>query len=145
MNLIKYNRPGISPFGSLVDELFNYGLSDFLGGKHTTTTPSINIQEEKDRFLVEVASPGLEKKDFDIKIDNDHLIISAKRETKTEEDKENYSRREFNYTSFQRSFYLPDTIDAEKIEAKYEDGILTISLNKKEESIDKGPKEIFIG
>tara|TARA_B100000497_G_scaffold127480_1_gene169441 strand:+ start:862 stop:1299 length:438 start_codon:yes stop_codon:yes gene_type:complete len=145
MNLAKYNRPSTSPFGSMMDEFFNSSLSDFVGGNYITTAPSINIIEQKDKFLVEVASPGLVKSNFDIKIDNDHLIISAKKETKTEEEKENYSRREFNYTSFNRSFYLPETVDSDKIDAKYKDGILTIALNKKEESIDNGPKEIVIG
>ena len=145
MNVQKYNRPGTSPFGSLLDEFFNTGLSNFAGNSFQSTTPSINIIEENDKFLVEVASPGLEKSDFDVKINNDHLIISAKKETKNEEENENYTRREFNYTSFNRSFYLPENVDSEKIDAKYKDGILTISLSKKEESVDKGPKEIVIG
>lgn len=145
MNLIKHNRQSTSPFGTLMDEFFNTGLSNFTSNNFLSTTPSINIMEEKDRFLVEVASPGLEKSDFDIKIDNDHLIISAQKEIKTEEEKENFTRREFNYTSFNRSFYLPENVDSEKIDAKYKDGILTISLSKKEESIDNGPKQIEIG
>ena len=145
MNLTKYNRSSVSPFTTLMDEFFNNSLSSFVDNNFVTTSPSINIMEEKDRFIVEVASPGLNKSDFEIKIDNNHLIISAKKESKTEEEKENYSRREFNYTSFSRSFYLPETVDSEKIDAKYKDGILIITLNKKEESIDNGPKEIVIG
>ncbi|MEE9374096.1 MAG: Hsp20/alpha crystallin family protein [Saprospiraceae bacterium] len=141
MNIIKYN----SPFNTLMGDVLNSSISDFIGGEYVTSTPSINILEGKDKFLVEVASPGLGKSDFDIQIENDHLIISAKKEVKTEEKEDHYSRREFNYTSFKRSFYLPDTVDAEKVDAKYKEGILTISLGKKETSIDNGPRDIVIG
>ena len=145
MSLVNYHRRNNKPFGGLLDEFFNTSISDFIGGDFVNTSPSINIIEESDKFLVEVASPGLDKKDFDVQIDNDHLIISAKRESKTEDSKENYSRREFNYTSFKRSFHLPETIDAEAINANYKDGILTIVLNKRAEDVDKGPREIVIG
>ena len=145
MSLVNIHNRRNRPFGGLLDEIFNSSLSDFVGGDFVSTSPSINIIEESDRFLVEVASPGLDKKDFDVQIDNDHLIISVKKEDKKDETQENYSRREFNYTSFRRSFHLPETIDAEKIDANYKEGILTITLNKREEAVDRGPREIVIG
>jgi HSP20 family protein len=148
MNLTKYNQPkSVKPaglFDNFLDDLFNSSMSDWMGNSMTTSNPSINIIEEKDAFLVEVASPGLEKSDFDIKIDNDQLIISATKEQKSEEKKENYTRREFNFSSFERSFYLPDSVDAAKVEANYNDGILRIRLNKKAESVKIEAKSISI-
>ena len=145
MSLVNIQNRRNRPFGGLLDEIFNSSLSDFVGGDFISTSPSINIIEESDKFKVEVASPGLDKKDFDVQIDNDHLIISVRKEEKKEDEKENFSRREFNYTSFKRSFHLPETIDAGKIDANYKEGILTIALSKKEEAVDKGPREIVIG
>jgi len=144
MNLVKYNRNKHMPFGGLFDDLINSSLSDFMGGTYVNSSPSINIIEENDRFLIEVASPGLEKKNFNIQIDNDHLIISAKKEEKSQEREDNCERQEFNYSSFERSFYLPETVDPSKVDANYQNGILTILLNKKEESINKGPQKIVI-
>lgn len=146
MNLVKYNRtkPVRPVFSTWFDELFNSSLSDFVGGSYVTNTPSINIIEENDRFLVEVASPGLDKDDFDVKIDNDHLVISASKENKTEDSADNFTRKEFNYTSFKRNFYLPDTVDGSMVDAKYKDGILTIELLKKVESVKAEPMEIKI-
>ena len=144
MNLVKYNRNKHMPFGGLFDDLINSSLSDFMGGTYVNSSPSINIIEENERFLIEVASPGLEKKNFNIQMDNDHLIISAKKEEKSQERQDNCERQEFNYSSFERSFYLPETVDPSKVDANYQNGILTILLNKKEESINKGPQKIVI-
>lgn len=146
MSLVKYNRPVRSGlWNNIFDDFFNTSLANFTGEQYTTSTPSINIIEKDDKFLVEVASPGMEKSDFDIKIDNDHLIISGKKDMKEEEKKnDNYTRREFNYTSFERSFYLPESVDSGKADAAYKEGILTITLGKKEESMKMPAKEIEI-
>ena len=145
MNLTKYNRPVRSSlWGNIFDDFFNTSISNFTGENYITSTPSINIIEQDDKFLVEVASPGMDKKNFDVRIDNDHLIISGKKEIKDEETGDNYTRREFNYTSFERSFYLPESVDSGKVDAKYKDGILTITLDKKEESVKMPAKEIEI-
>lgn len=110
----------------------------------TSSTPAVNIIEGKDDFKIEVAAPGLSKEDFRINLDNDLLTISANKETKTEEQNETYTRREFSYSSFCRSFTLPETVDGEKISASQKEGILTIHVPKKEEAKVKPAREIAI-
>ena len=105
--------------------------------------PSVNVKENDDSFLLELAAPGLNKGDFDINVEHDQLILSAQKEQSEEEKGENYHRREFNFTSFKRSFHLDDTIDREGIEANYVDGVLTVVLPKKEE-VRKEVKRIEI-
>lgn len=96
--------------------------------------PAVNIKKSKDRFELEVAAPGMEKSDFQVDVEGGRLSISAeKKSEKKEEDKE-YSRREYNYSSFRRSFTLPDSVDGSKIEAKYDNGVLKIHLPIKPEA-----------
>jgi len=133
MNFIKFNPFGIEPkhINSMVDELMNMSLGNIIGADFTMSQPSVNIIENDEQFQIEVAAPGLDKADFNINIEKDQLIISATREQKEETgDGEEYKRREFNYASFKRSFYLPETVNADKIAAKHENGILTITLPK---------------
>ena len=96
--------------------------------------PSVNLKETDTKIEVELAAPGMKREDFKVEIDNDILMISSEKEEKKEEvsKKENYIRREFNYQSFSRTFSLPDTIDENKIEANYKDGILHVVVGKKE-------------
>jgi HSP20 family protein len=107
------------------------------------TSPAVNIQEKNDAYLVEVAAPGLKKEDFNVNLDNDILTISSEKEIQ-EEQNDRFTRKEFIYSSFERSFSLPQTTEAEKIEAKYENGILKIKIPKKEMPIKKSPKQIKI-
>lgn len=123
------------------DELFTPA---FQSSTFTGQRPLVNVVENTEDFKLEVAAPGLKKEDFEISIDKDQLIISAKEEHKTETEQENYSRREFNFTSFKRSFYLPETVDATAIGAAYENGILTVTLPKKEEAKEKGPRVVEV-
>jgi HSP20 family protein len=92
--------------------------------------------ETEDEFSVEVAAPGKTREDFNIELDNDVLTISSeeKKETETTDKKGRYTRKEFSYTNFKRAFSLPETVDSEKIAATYKDGVLNISLPKKEEA-----------
>lgn len=145
MNLIKY-KPIIAdkPFNGFFDEFFNRSLSDFVGADFAISTPSVNIIENDYDYRVEVAAPGLEKKDFTVEVDKDHLIISASKEDKNEEVEGKFTRNEFNFSSFTRRFYLPDTVEADSIEAKYKDGILTLVIPKKEEAQPKAPISIKI-
>ena len=92
--------------------------------------PAVNITDHEDSFDIDVAAPGLTKDDFKINIENGLLCISAEKETKKEEVEEKFTRREFNYNSFERTFVLPENVDVEKIEAKYVDGVLKLSLKK---------------
>ena len=103
--------------------------------------PALNIKETTDEFEIELAAPGYNKKDFEVTIDNGCSNISAKKE---ESKDENYSRKEFSYSSFERSLQLPDSISDEKIKAKYDNGILKFSLAKKEEAKKQKPKVIEI-
>ncbi len=106
--------------------------------------PSVNIKEGKDEYAIEVAAPGFDKKDFRIDLNNNVLEISSEKEVKEENKDEKVMRREFRYSSFKRTFTLPDTVDTEKIKASYKDGILSISVPKKDEAKVKPTKQIAI-
>mgnify|MGYP003702624547 CR=1 FL=1 len=106
--------------------------------------PAVNIGEGDNEYTIEVAAPGLEKKDFRIDLENNCLTISSAREDKNEEENEKYTRREFQYNTFSRSFTLPETVESEKIVAKHSDGILYVSIPKKEEAKVKPAREIAI-
>jgi HSP20 family protein len=130
---------------SLVEQFLNNNeASEWSRNWATSSTPAVNIIEGKDDFKIEVAAPGLSKEDFRINLDNDLLTISANKEVKNEEQNETYTRREFSYSSFCRSFTLPETVDGEKISASQKEGILTIHVPKKEEAKVKPAREIAI-
>ncbi len=96
--------------------------------------PAVNIKEQKDDYLVSLAVPGMQKDDFKIDVEGNMLTISCEKKEKKEEKDVRYTRKEYNYSSFERSFTLPDEVIKEKIDAHYEDGLLKISLPKKEEA-----------
>jgi len=107
--------------------------------------PAVNVSETDEQFRLEVAAPGLKKEDINLKIEEETLVISATKEEQAEETKENYTRREFNFSNFERRFQLNETIDVENIKANFVDGILNIVLPKiVEETKDKN-REIEIG
>ncbi|WP_439585640.1 Hsp20/alpha crystallin family protein [Dyadobacter bucti] len=106
--------------------------------------PSVNITENNENYSIQLAAPGLEKKDFKIEVENDMLTISSQKEQQTDEEKDNYRRREFSYQSFSRSFQLPENSQTDKIEAQYQDGILKLTLPKKEITLPAPKKEIAI-
>jgi len=146
MNIVKVN-----PFlqgkslTSIIDDVFNRSISDLVGSDLSVTTPSVNISENDDSFTMEIAAPGLNKSDFKIAIEKDQLIVSSEKSSDSAQVEEGkWTRKEFNYTSFKRSFHLSDSVDAEKIQATYENGILVLTLPKKEENKSKGPKTIEI-
>jgi HSP20 family protein len=110
-----------------------------------TTLPSVNIKETEDEFFVEMAAPGMVKDDFKIELENNLLtIFSEKQSEKEVKEKERISRREFSYQSFSRSFVLPEMVDNERIAAKYENGILSINIPKKEEAKPKPTRQIMV-
>jgi HSP20 family protein len=133
MTYSKFNQ--VAPSGSLnkwIDTLFNTTLADAIGTDFTTSSPSVNVIEHDKHFNMQLAAPGLEKKDFNIRVENDYLVISAENKSESEETvKPNFTRREFNYASFKRSFQLDDNINREGITATYENGVLHITLPKK--------------
>ena len=132
-------------FSNLFEDFFNRGLSDFVGTDFSVNQPSVNIIDDKDKFRLEVAAPGLNKNDFNLKLENGYLTISAKKEENKEEKEEGkYTRREFNYSYFSRSFHMPETADINKIAASYENGILSVEIAKKEEAKAGETKQIEI-
>lgn len=136
-------------FPSVFDNFFSRDMMDWshLNNSNTDTTiPAVNVKEDDEKYEIEVAAPGMKKDDFKVKLENDLLTITSEhKEEKKEEKKGGYSRREFSYQSFQRSFTLPEGhIQSDKISARYTDGILHIELPKKEEVKPQPPKEIKI-
>jgi len=130
----------------LDDDFFNrdWGLSNF---SDAGTLPAVNIKETKNDFEVEMAAPGMKKEDFKVEVDGNTLTISSERSEQREENNgdEKFSRREFSYQSFQRSFSLPkDVVDDDNIQASYENGVLKLRIPKKEEAKQKPPKKIRI-
>ncbi len=144
MTLIKYNNR----FPRFFDDFFGKEMDEWVANGGTKkSTPAVNVKETEDGFDVEVAAPGLSKEDFKVDIDNDVLTISSEKEEKHEDqDKEGkYTQREFSYQSFKRSFKLPENaIDADKVAAKYEQGVLHLSLPKREEVKPKPARQIEI-
>ncbi len=133
----------------LIDRFFDTDLFDWTSknySKTNTTLPSVNVRENDNEFGIEVAVPGFEKGDFKIEVHNDVLTISSeKQETnETKGENEHYTKREFSYQAFTRSFTLPETADGDKVAAGYDKGILTVSIPKKEEAKPKAPRTIEI-
>lgn len=140
MALVRFNQNSPSFFDRFLDEdLFDFGHRD-----SNTTLPSVNVKENDNSFLLDVAVPGYDKKDFNVEVKNNILTISSEKKEETEEKKEEYTKREFCYKSFSRSFTLPNTADGDKVSAKYEKGILHVEIPKKEEAKPKEPKKIEI-
>ena len=108
------------------------------------TSPAVNVVEDDKEYRIDVAVPGLSRKDFRIDLEDEILTISSENKESKEEKKHNYMRKEFSYSSFKRSFQLPETIDQENIKAHQDAGILTISLPKKDEVVQKVAKQIEI-
>lgn len=134
-------------FQSLMNNLFSSDLMDWNNSNYSatnTTLPKVNIKETNDNFMLELAAPGMKKDDFKIAFDNGRLTISSD-VAKQNEDEVKYTRREFSFQSFKRTFNIAvELVDSEKINAKYEDGILHISLPKREEVKPKPAKQITI-
>ncbi|MEO6150646.1 MAG: Hsp20/alpha crystallin family protein [Mucilaginibacter sp.] len=136
MTLVKFGKPqknyAVNPFFS---DVFDSIVNDsFLSDKLATRVPAVNIAETDNEFHIELAVPGLKKEDFKISLDKNVLSVSAEKKAENAEESKKYSKREYSYNSFVRSFTLPETADHAKIEADYTDGILTLNVPKKEEA-----------
>jgi len=149
MSIVKRNNNDLWNTPTLFNDFFNRDLWDW-GMRNNSTTntsiPAVNIRETAEAFEVEVAAPGMNKDDFRIELDNNVLTISSERESRNDEKEgERYARREFSYQSFQRTFHLSkDVVDADKIQAKYENGLLRLIIPKREEAKQRPPKTIKI-
>ena len=106
--------------------------------------PAVNISEDEKGYTIQLAVPGIARDVFNLEIENDVLTISAEQKENNEEQKENFLRREFNFQSFKRSFELPETVDQEQINATHDAGVLTLTLPKKEEEVQKAPRQIEV-
>jgi HSP20 family protein len=149
MTLMKRNGSILPEIPKLFDDFFTRDLFDWNARNFSnwgTTLPSVNIVENNDNFVVEMAAPGMKKDDFNIELSDDMLTISSEKEVENElNEDERYTRREFSYQAFQRSFQLPkNVVEDSKIHAKYEEGILRILIPKKEEAKKLPPRKIAI-
>ena len=144
MSLVRFSNQMPSLFDRFWEnELFDWANRNY--SNTNTTLPAVNIKEDKDGFEVEMSAPGFEKSDFKIELNNSLLTISSEKKIENEtKEGQQFTRREFSYQSFSRSFNLPETVEGEKIEAKYENGILRLSIPKKEEAKPKPVKQIEI-
>ena len=131
---------------SFDDDMFGKDfLRDFFDFENNPSVPDVNVRETKDQYTIEVAAPGMDKKDFNVDVQNNMLVISSEKESKDEnKEDENFLRREFSYTSFQRSFSIPENVDADNIKAKYDNGVLYVELPKRKEAVEKASKQIKI-
>ena len=140
MRIVKYNNNNVFP--SLMNEFFNddFGLNFF---NRNYSVPSVNSIENNDSFEIDLAVPGMKKEEFSIELNDKVLVISSESSNNIENDKMRLN--EFNFSSFQRSFRVPDSVDHDKIKANYKNGILKIKLPKRKESISKPNRVINIG
>src|SRR5277367_736840 len=135
MTLVKFNngqKNAVNPwFSDVFDSLINDSI---LNDRFVTKTPAVNIAETENEFHIELAVPGLKKEDFKISVDKNILSVSAEKKAENVEEGKKYSKREYSYNSFVRTFTLPESADQAKIDAQYNDGVLSLSVAKKEEA-----------
>jgi HSP20 family protein len=144
MTLVKFNNRPANGF-NLLDNFFNElpaFFKDDFGAKAQGFIP-VNVKETKDAYQLEVVAPGFEKNDFNINLEKNILSVSAEKKSETENKDEKQIRKEYSYHSFKRSFTIDEKVDAEKIEAKYVNGVLTLNLPRKEE-VKASAKEILV-
>ena len=155
MSLVEFKKRR-SPFSNLItsdffdmedffdNRFWNKGLmnTDFWNGRKGE--PALNIKEADDHFEIDLAAPGFSKKDFDVIVEDGYLKIKAEKTFSEEEKEEEYTRKEFSYNAFERSLLLPENVREEEVKAKYNNGILSFKLTKKEEVKKMKPKKIEI-
>ena len=137
MTLVKFNprnnqKNGLMPgFSDVFDSIFD---DTFFSDRMTSRVPAANISESQDHYHIELAAPGLSKEDFKLSLERNVMSISVEQSSKNDAQERNFNKREFSYSSFVRSFTLPDSADENGIEAKYENGVLCINIPKREEA-----------
>jgi HSP20 family protein len=122
---------------NIIDHLLNRSINEFIGADYTLTVPSANIVEHDNDYQIILAIPGLQKTDFNIKLEKQHIFISVKKNDTMIPDGVSLKRKEFDYSNFSRNFLLPDAVDKSKIKAEYIDGLLTVTLEKKLKSTEE--------
>jgi len=135
MTLVKFNNKAnntlMPGFNDVFDSIFN---DTFFNDRMISRVPAVNISESENNYHVELAAPGLKKEDFKLNLERNQLNISVEQSAEHEDNQKNYSKREYSFSSFVRSFTLPDSADHGRIEASYTDGILRIDIAKREEA-----------
>ena len=148
MKLAKVSDRLFPTFPSFIDNLLSRDLMDWNNSNFSSTSstiPAVNIKENNESFVIEVAAPGMNKEDFKVDLENNRLTVSAEKEEEKNESNDRYTRREFRYSSFRRQFNVPvETINGDQIQAAYKDGILTLTLPKREELKPKPARIIEI-
>lgn len=150
MTLVKFKNgnsfDSLFPTNSRMDfpTFFNDVFDRFLTDEKVTWMPAVNIVERENDYKIDLAVPGLDKKDFNIEVENNLLVVSGERKEEKVEEKDKVTKREFHYGSFKRSFTLPETADSDKINATYNNGVLTVSVAKKEEAKQNAKRQISV-
>lgn len=154
MSPVKFNGNGNLPslldefMGRDMDELFNFNRNwpGITRSQVGTLVPAVNIKEDTDGYQIDMAAPGMKKEDFNLSLHNGKLTISTQQQSQRNEPDQSgkYTKREFSFHGFSRSFWLPDSCQQDQIQARYENGILHIALPKKEEAKPKAPTQIQI-
>jgi HSP20 family protein len=150
MTLVKFkNGQGVSEYPAIANtpgfaSFFSDTLERLWSDGDVNWMPAVNIRERAEDFVIDLAVPGMNKKDFHVEVDNGVLIVSGERKEENLEENEKLTRREFHYGSFKRTFSLPDSANSDKVSAAYRDGILSLTVTKREESKLKPKKQINI-
>ncbi len=143
MTLVKYQNQIPQVFNRFFDTEFDSWLNKNYSNTNTTL-PAVNIKETDDAYLLDFAAPGYKKDDFVIELNNDVLTVSSEKKVENVEEEDNFTKKEFSYESFTRSFNLPELVEGDKIKATYKNGILEIKIPKKEEAKPKPVKQIKV-
>ncbi len=138
-NLIK---PAV--FNSMLDKFYRTNFGDWWNDNLMETIPAVNIKENKDNFSIEMAVPGMKREDFKINLEGDLITISSEKENESKEEQKGYTKREYNYSSFSRSFTLPAAANTDMINARYADGVLNLTIPKREEAAKAAAKKITV-
>jgi len=146
MTLIKWKNNLTNPatqntFSDFFNDFFNDSL---MSRDYFKSVPAVNISERPNDFLIEMAAPGFSKEDFKVNIENEVLTISAEKKNEQKDENSRYTRKEFQYSTFTRTFTMPEHVEADKIGAEYKEGVLKLLLPKKEEAKVKPAREIKI-
>ncbi|MFZ6052929.1 Hsp20/alpha crystallin family protein [Halocola ammonii] len=147
MSLVKFrNRPTKpSLFDVFFDDFLDKNVTGSGGfGLMNASTPKANIREEENQYTVELAAPGYDKKDFNVEVEDNQLILSVEKTMENAEEQENFKHQEYRFESFSRSFNLPEDIDEEKIKANYHDGILKIEIPRDTKKLEEKKKRIEV-
>jgi HSP20 family protein len=144
MALLKKTNGGLVPFRSMLSDFFK--TNDFFedGFGNRDWIPAVNVSETEKSYDIDVAVPGMKKDDFKVRVDRGMLTISAEKKEEKEDKQKNYTRQEYNYSTFSRSFTIPDDAKEEDIKAHYEDGVLKLSIARKALAPAAKSKEIAV-